>query len=344
MTGTTNTYNNASNNCNLIQIETPARAGLLGNPSDGFFGKTIAIPVRNFCAKIIMFEWDRIEILPGQTDNIKFNNLHEMIEDIAINGYYGGFRLIKAAIKKFNDYCLDHGIYLPDRKFTIRYASTIPRQVGLAGSSAIITSTFKALSEFYSVPIKNELMANYILWAETKELGISAGLQDRVVQTYNTPIFMDFNKEQMDKFGYGKYEPFSASILPPLYLAFQTNLTHVSTIHNDIRARWEKGEQKVIDTMEALANNASDGMDALKEQNWEKFDLCINRNFDLRASIYPIAEKNRQMIELARSIGATSKFPGSGGAIIGTYKNEQIFKHLVQKFELIGCKVQKILL
>ena len=39
-----------------ILIKTPARAGILGNPSDGFFGKTISILIRNFHAEIKLSE------------------------------------------------------------------------------------------------------------------------------------------------------------------------------------------------------------------------------------------------------------------------------------------------
>jgi glucuronokinase len=326
----------------LIRVAAPARAGILGNPSDGFFGKTIAAPVRNFKAEVIIFEWDRIEILPGPTDNIKFTDLNQMIEDININGYYGGFRLIKAAVHQFWDYCQKEEYRIPDKKFTLRYTSNIPRQVGLAGSSAIITATMKALSEFYGIPIRKEIMANLVLWSETKELGISAGLQDRVVQVYDQPVYMDFDRKYMDIHGYGQYTPISADLFPPMYLAYQISLTHVATAHNDIRKRWEQGDPKVIEIMQQIANNATDGFQALQKKDWTEFKKCVNRNFDLRASIYPIAEKNRKMIELARSIGATAKFPGSGGAIIGTYENETMFADLVHRFGLIGCNVVKI--
>jgi glucuronokinase len=33
-----------------------ARAGLIGNPSDGYFGKTISIIVKNFHAEISLFQ------------------------------------------------------------------------------------------------------------------------------------------------------------------------------------------------------------------------------------------------------------------------------------------------
>ena len=326
----------------MIEIITPARAGVLGNPSDGFFGKTLSIPVRNFIAKVVIFEWDRIEILPGPSDSDVFNSVDAVLADIKINGYYGGLRLIKAAIKQFFDHATENGIELPDKKFSIRYTSTIPRQVGFAGSSAIITATMKALCQFYGVEMEKAIMANRVLWSETKELGIAAGLQDRVVQVYDEPVFMDFDKAHMDEHGFGIYEPVTKDLFPPMFLAYQVNLTHKDVVHNDVRQRWENGDEKVISTMDEIANNAVIGYDALKNQDMEAFKTCINRNFDLRASIYPIAEKNMQMIHLARDIGATSKFPGSGGAIIGTYDDEEMFAELEREFLKIDCNIVKI--
>ena len=40
----------------IIETRAYARAGLLGNPSDGYFGKTISIIVRNFGAVVTLYE------------------------------------------------------------------------------------------------------------------------------------------------------------------------------------------------------------------------------------------------------------------------------------------------
>jgi len=328
----------------LIRIQTPARAGLLGNPSDGFYGKTLSIPIRNFHAEVILFEWERIEILPGPSDHVNFDSLKDLIRDIQINGYYGGFRLIKAAIKQFSDYINTTAAMLPSKQFTIRYTSNIPRQVGLAGSSAIITSTMKALAEFYGVPMSKPQMANYVLWSESKELGISAGLQDRVVQVYDEPVFMDFDEPFMNVHGYGQYSRVAPKLFPPLFLAYRTELTHKDVAHNDVQLRWERGEPEVRKTMGQLAANAQTGYDALKTGDLETFDTCINKNFDLRAQIYPITKINKQMIDLARNLGATAKFPGSGGAIIGTYKNKAHFQEMKMEFAKIGCELIQVLI
>ena len=40
----------------IIHSKSYPRAGLIGNPSDGYFGKTIAFIVRNFEAEVILYE------------------------------------------------------------------------------------------------------------------------------------------------------------------------------------------------------------------------------------------------------------------------------------------------
>ena len=51
----------------------------------------------------------------------------------------------------------------------------------------------------------------------------------------------------------------------------------------------------------------------------------IDANFDLRAQIYQIDQGNLEMVHTAREAGATANFAGSGGAIVGTYEDEDMF-------------------
>ena len=40
----------------IIQTRAYARAGLIGNPSDGYFGKTISFILKNFSARVTLYE------------------------------------------------------------------------------------------------------------------------------------------------------------------------------------------------------------------------------------------------------------------------------------------------
>src|SRR2546425_83767 len=125
----------------IITTHAYARAGLVGNPSDGYFGKTIACIIRNFKATVHLWESPHFEIIPSHGDFARFDTVHSFLRDVKLHGYYGGLRLMKAAVKKFHDYCRRNDIPLHDRNFTCSFDSDIPRLVGLAGSSAIVTAT-----------------------------------------------------------------------------------------------------------------------------------------------------------------------------------------------------------
>ena len=113
---------------------------------------------------------------------------------------------MKATISRFAQYCAEHAIQLPEKNFAVRYRSNIPRHVGMAGSSALVTATLRCLMEYYEVAIPEEIQPNLILSVETDELGISAGLQDRVIQVYQQCVFMDFDRALMERQGHGRYE------------------------------------------------------------------------------------------------------------------------------------------
>ena len=325
-----------------IEARAHARAGLVGNPSDGYFGKTISFTMTDFTTRVIIYDWPTLEILPCQQDKESFENLAELVEDVRRNGYYGGLRLVKASIKKFYEYCQSAQVDLPKRNFTIRYEPGIPRQVGLAGSSAIITATFRALMAFYEVEILPEVMPTWVLATEVEELHIRAGLQDRVAQCYDGLTYMDFSREKLERDGHGEYEPLDPALLPGLYIAYQVVLAEVSdVVHSNLRERWDRGDGEVIEAMRGFAELTERARSCLLEHRHRELAEIINANFDLRRKIVAISADNLKMVETARRCGASAKFAGSGGAIVGTYPDDETFHCLNRELSRIGCRVLK---
>jgi len=326
----------------IIQTKSYPRAALIGNPSDGYYGKTIAFVFSNFSADITLFHTPELIIEPEKLDLTKFNSIDELVSDVNLHGYYGGMRLLKATVKVFHDYCKKNNISLHEKNFTIRYRSTIPHRLGLAGSSAIITAGMKALMQFYNVDIPKPILANLVLSVETDELKIGAGLQDRVAQAYETPVFMDFDKKFMDTQGYGNYVPIDAGLFPPLYIAYRADQSSGSeVVHNDLRARYNYKEPEVLKAMDEWATLSVKVLECLEKGDSEKLPGFINRNFDLRRSIIKINKENIEMVEKARSVGASAKFTGSGGAIIGSYADEKMFAELKSTLGKVGIEVIK---
>jgi glucuronokinase len=324
----------------IIRKRAYARAGLLGNPSDGYNGKTISIIVRNFRAEVVMYEWDTVDIVQSRDDRASFHTIHDLAQDVRLHGYYGGIRLIKATIKRFVDYCSERRIKLHDRNFSVRYETNIPRQVGLAGSSAIIVATLRCLMEYYGIEIPLELQPSFVLSVETEELGISAGLQDRVIQCYEGVVYMDFDKpfeREASGITFYAYERLDPALLPPLYIAYHNVFSEpTETFHNDIRGRYDRGDSQVVNAMQHFAGLTVEGREALLCHKAEELSALINENFDTRRGIYKLPAWQIKMVETARQCGASAKFAGSGGAIIGVYHDEEMFDELSARLAEIG--------
>lgn len=326
----------------MIETYAYARAGLLGNPSDGYFGKTISFLVRNFRARVLVHPSARLEIKPSKADMPVFESLDDLYQTTRWRGYYGGIRIIQALLVRFMDYCREQGIELPNRNFTVEYETTIPMRLGLGGSSAIVTAALRALCAYYQVEIPKPVFANLVLETETRELGVPAGLQDRVVQAYEGLVYMNFARDLMERQGHGEYEPLDPALLPNVYVAYRTALSEGTEVfHNNVRERWRSGDPVVVAAMQEWASYAERGRAALLARDYETLNSLINANFDLRARIYRIDKGNLEMIQAARSVGATSNFAGSGGAISGTYTGETMFASLVEVMRPLGVAVLK---
>jgi glucuronokinase len=326
----------------IIETYGYSRAGFLGNPSDGYFGKTIAFAMANFRARVLLYPSARLEIQPSKADLPIFENLDDLYKTTRWRGYYGGIRIIQGLIVRFMEYCREQGIELENRNFTIEYESSIPQRLGLGGSSAIITAALRALCEYFQVSIPLPVQANLALETETRELGVPAGLQDRVIQVYEGLVYMDFAKELLEGRGYGDYESLDPALLPNVYVAYRTSLSEGTEVfHNNIRERWRMGDPEIVSAMKTWASYAERGKQALVERDYQTLDHLINANFDLRAKIYRLSEGNLEMVATARQTGATAKFAGSGGAIVGTYKDEAMYQELTRALEAIGVAVIK---
>ncbi|MCJ7738473.1 MAG: GHMP kinase, partial [Anaerolineae bacterium] len=220
----------------------------------------------------------------------------------------------------------------------------IPQQVGLAGSSAIITATLYALLEFYGIDMPLPVQPTFVLAVEGA-LGIAGGLQDRVIQCYEGMVYMDFAQEKRKTVAgltHYNYEPMDPALLPPIYVAYHAALSEPTEVfHNDIRSRYNRGDPQIVKAMKDFAQLAQDGRQAILERDTARLSQLIDENFDLRNSISSLAPWQTQMIECARSCGASAKFAGSGGAIIGVYQDQAMFQALTSRLEAVGSRVIK---
>jgi len=153
---------------------------------------------------------------------------------------------------------------------------------------------------------------------------------------------MDFNRELMEARGYGEYEELDPQLLPKLFIAYRTDLAEGSEVfHNNIRERWLHGDPEVLQAMKDFASYAQAVHDLIVAGRGEEIGPWMDKNFDRRRSIYTIDPKNVDLVMRARSVGAHCKFAGSGGGVVGCYKEEAMFERIQQAYADTGVVVLK---
>lgn len=59
----------------IIEEKAYARAGLVGNPSDIFHGKTISLLFDRFQARVVLYETPDLVIVPNERDQSRFSTI-----------------------------------------------------------------------------------------------------------------------------------------------------------------------------------------------------------------------------------------------------------------------------
>jgi glucuronokinase len=305
----------------IIQTKVHARAGLLGNPSDMYRGKVISFLIKDFSACVRLRESPKLTFrLHPEHDRAEFADLPDFVTSVAQHGYYGMQRVLFATCRRFADYCQERGITLRKANFTLEYETDIPRQFGMGGSSAMVIAALRALLRFHRISarrVPRAALAELALSVETQELGIAAGLQDRVVQSYGGLTYMDFSGKSPH------YQRLNSRWLPGFGLAYPSEerigSLESGRVHAPLRLRWEQGDREVRRVMAAIARCAEEGREVLRRHDGERLGRLMDRNFDLRRSLYGDTgpeRSNIRLVEIARELGFSAKLPGSGGAAL----------------------------
>ena len=326
----------------VIECSVPARVGLLGNPSDGYGGRTIGLAVPKFEATVQLVPCRGVEIVPHSSDAFEWSSPGAFATHIDRYGVGTGAQAVAAAARTFLSVLesIEFGSY---DGFSLSYETTIPRQVGLAGSSALVLATMMCLEEHVGIEIPRTVLPTLALAAETDHLGIVAGLQDRVVQTYGGLVAMDFTSPEVDaRFGvsHGDYRVLDAASLPPLFLAYGHDAAEPSgTYHRQLRQRFDAGDSVVRDVMHQLAGIAVEGEASLRWHNGPRFAELIGENMEYRRALGPLPAKQAALVDIADRCGVTATFAGSGGAVVGAYADEAQLQAVTTAFSQVGAVV-----
>lgn len=202
-------------------------------------------------------------------------------------------------------------------RFALSLNCDIPQQLGLSGSSAIIIAALRAVCAFLQIDLAAEQLARLALRAENEFMGIAAGPMDRVVQAHEGLVAMDFET--------GKVERIERSLMPPVAILMDRNPGQDSgSVHAPVRERWEAGDPEVRAVMAEFRPLVERGLACLHAGDIAGLRQCVDRNFDLRAKVFPIGARDQAVIDRARACGAAAKFCGSGGAILAVHEDSEL--------------------
>ncbi len=297
-----------------IVASAPARANLLGNPSDLYGGAVLAcsLPLRA-----------HVEI--GACDGLALECGDERLSivepaDLALRGdRFDVARAALAADRERHSHSGDAGEADSLPSLRIRYASEIPFGSGLGGSTALLVALLYGLASWRGERLSPYVLAERSRATERRWLAVACGWVDHYLCSFGGLRYVDLRGKQNDEAlpmaPYATVEDLSGHVPSlPFVLAFTGVAHHSGSVHAPIRVRWERGEPAVVAAYERMTAIAREGKRALLHADWEQLGALLDENHALTRELGGSGEANERLIAAARSAGAPgAKLAGAGG-------------------------------
>lgn len=285
-----------------IIASAPGRAGIVGNPTDGYGGSVISCTISER-ARVVLSDCDELRVTVGELATV-FNTPRDCLLK------NDRFDVVRAVLQFFR---------LENIKCSIEITTRIPIQGGLSGSTAILSALVAAVLRMEGRRASRHYLAEMVRIIELNYLKIHCGYQDQYMTVFGGINYLDFrDKENYRRLGeeiYATVEPLSELVGELPFLLAHSGIRHVSGhVHLPVRERWLDGEKFVIDGYRRISALARRAKRSLLEGDWEEMAGYINENHRIQDSISPSGERNNEMIEAALANGAlAAKLAGAGG-------------------------------
>ena len=232
--------------------------------------------------------------------------------------------LVEATVRRFS-------MELDAAATAVQWRTSVPRGVGLGGSSAIVIAVLRALCELHRVALDPARMAELALAIETEDLGIAAGLQDRVAQAHGGLVFMEFGDG-------GAYEQLAPKLLPPLVVAWRADAAQDSgDVHASLRTRLKAEDATTVAGMKELAEIARAARAALIAEDHERLARTADESFDVRRRLLTLDPRHVELVERVRALGAGANYTGSGGAVVAVCRDQAHAATVARALAQLGC-------
>ncbi len=289
----------------------PARIHLAGNPSDGYGGAVLSTVVPQLVATVRARRADRVTVTgPARS----WASVEELRRHGAHHGHEDGNRLVTAALVSLDD---ELGPGTARAPLAIEWSTSIPRSVGLGGSSAIVLATIRAALGCWDADLPPRAQAQAALAAETAHLGIAAGIADRSVQAWGTTVLTDC-RDGLAIRPIDGLEPMGVRLLWSEAAAEPSGRYHAQ-----LRARIDGGDGSAREVMDRLAALADDAADALRAGDRDAFAAAVDASLTARCALGPVPGSAMAPVAALRASGSAVNFAGSGGALVVVGGSEQ---------------------
>ena len=265
-----------------IVCSAPARANLIGNPSDQYGGTTLGVSLPPRAWAVL----DSRE--PGRID--------------------GAPEIARAVLEQL-------GFGRPD--FGICLATEIPRQSGIAGSTALVVALLRAVLAWQGRSLSGYALAELARSVERERMGVQCGYSDQYLCSFGGLRHLDLRGKRFDADGgpFATVEDLSGEVRELPFVVAYTGVQHSSdAVHRPIRERWLVGEPDVVAAYERIAEIGVLGKSALQRGDWPAFGRLMNENHALQRALGGSGPANEVLIEAALAAGAPgAKLAGAGG-------------------------------
>jgi galactokinase/mevalonate kinase-like predicted kinase len=286
-----------------VVVSAPARANLIGNPSDLYGGAVVGCSVA-MRARVSIESADALSIDAGDATATVASRA-----DLALRGDL--FDVARAALAA-----------LPEAQWPaarIRYETDIPFGSGLAGSTALLVALCAALAMWRGQALSPYELAETARRIERELLGVACGWVDHYLCSFGGLRYVDLRGKERDAPDPGEpfatvedLGPFAASL--PFVLAFTGVSHHSGHVHAPIRARWERGEAAVVHGYERIAAIAREGKSAFLRADWKRLGALMNENHAIQRDLGGSGASNEALVAAALAAGALgAKLAGAGG-------------------------------
>ncbi len=316
----------------------PARVGLVGNPSDGYAGAVLATVVLGLAATVSAVSAHDLSF-EGAGVAARWPSVPAWLEHVQHSGHGDEQRIISASLWSLVDQLRLQGVAIDGLSgLALGWETTVPRSVGLAGSSALAVAVIDAAAAAWGVTLDRRVAAALALMAERDVLGISAGWQDRIVQAYGRTVLVD--AARMDEVD-GLAVPAVATPNLPSGARLELLTAWVegsAASSDDYHAPLQRHAANLATPMAELAVLARGAAAAVERGDVVSVAAAMDEAWLTRQACAPLRADHAALVELVRSSGMHATTPGSGGAVVAVCLDEDVTSRAIEVLRAAGCR------